>query len=101
MYYQATFACNLLPRILSRTCQCGNDEFGGVTRSIPHPFGTIIGGFPNAARIVLIVGISFRSNRSNSSWVMTGSGMLGTGFALGRGGEYRARSPVPLLEDDS
>lgn len=55
----------------------------------PHPFGTIIGGFPSAARIVLIVGINCRSSRSNSSLVMTGSDMLGAGFALGRGGEYR------------
>ncbi len=48
----------------------------------------MIGGFPKAVRMVLIVGINCRSNRSNSSLVITGSGMLVTGFALGRGGEY-------------
>ena len=49
----------------------------------------MIGGFPKAARMVLIVGINCRSSRSNSSLVITGSDMLGMGFALGRGGEYR------------
>ncbi len=48
----------------------------------------MIGGFPKAVRMVLIVGINCRSNRSNSSLVITGSGMLVTGFALRRGGEY-------------